>query len=126
MQYSSQTGWRSVSRAIEWLCMEDRHSVKLSRLLAFDCAGIERLSVPQRNSCVSLGEPICIVFSNLVRVLTALSQARRGPTHPVTVMFYTPAGPAVQLLETMAIALDRRLVRLCRHLSKNMNCEAER
>ena len=33
---------------------------------------------------------------------------------------------AVQLLETMAIALDRRLVRLCRHLSKNMNCEAER
>ena len=93
MQYSSQTGWRSVSRAIEWLCMEDRHSVKLSRLLAFDCAGIERLSVPQRNSCVSLGEPICIVFSNLVRVLTALSPARRGPTHPVTVMFYTPAGP---------------------------------
>ena len=33
---------------------------------------------------------------------------------------------ALQLLETMAIALDRRLVRLCRHLSKNINCEAER
>ena len=30
------------------------------------------------------------------------------------------------ILETMAIALDRRLVRLCRHLSKNINCEAER
>ena len=60
---SSQTVWRSVAigKSIEWLCMEDCHSVKLSRLLAFDCAGIERLSVPQRNSCVSLGEPICIV-----------------------------------------------------------------
>ena len=34
--------------------MEDRHSVKLSRLLAFDCAGIERLSAPQPNSCVLL------------------------------------------------------------------------
>ena len=46
---SSQTGWRSVAigKSIEWLCMEDCHSVKLSRLLAFDCAGIERLSVPQ-------------------------------------------------------------------------------
>ena len=30
--------------------MEDRHSVKLSRLLAFDCAGIEQLSVCN-NSC---------------------------------------------------------------------------
>ena len=105
--------------------MEDRHSVKLSRLLAFDCAGIERLSVPQRNSCVSLGEPICIVFSNLVRVLTALSQARRGADTPsYRNVLYTRG--AVQLLETMAIALDRRLVRLCRHLSKNMNCEAKR
>ena len=74
--------------------MEDRHSVKLSRLLVFDCAGIERLSVPQRNSRVSLGEPICDIFSNLVRLLTALSQARRGLTHPVTVMFYTPRGRA--------------------------------
>ena len=25
---------------------------------------------------------------------SALSQARRGPTHPVTVMFYTPRGRA--------------------------------
>ena len=54
-------------KSIEWLrltppqAQEDRHSVKLSWLLALDCAGIERLSVPQRNSCVSLGEPICIV-----------------------------------------------------------------
>ena len=30
-------------KSIEWLCMEDHHSVKLSRLLAFDGAGIERL-----------------------------------------------------------------------------------
>ena len=37
---------------------------------------------------------------------------------------YIPRG-AVQLLETMAIALDRRLFRLCRHLSKNMNRDAE-
>ena len=36
MQYSSQTGWWSVAigKSIEWLCMEDCHSVKLSRLLA--------------------------------------------------------------------------------------------
>ena len=59
MQYSSQTGWWSVAigKSIEWLCMEDCHSVKLSRLLAFDCAGIERLSVPQPNTCLLLGEP---------------------------------------------------------------------
>ena len=69
---------------------------------------------------------LLLTFSpTFVRVLTAHSQARRGPTYPVTVMFYTPR-EAVQLLETMAIALDRRVVRLCRHLSKNMNCEAER
>ena len=107
MQYSSQTGWRSVSRAIEWLCMEDRHSVKLSRLLAFDCAGIERLSVPQRNSCVSLGEPICIVFSNLVRVLTALSQGSSWADTPsYRNVLYTRG--AVQLLETIArVAVDK-------------------
>ena len=42
---------------------EDRSFCKTDQLvvLALDCAGIERLSVPQRNSCVSLGEPICIV-----------------------------------------------------------------
>ena len=56
MHCSSQTGWWSVAigKSIEWLCMEDCHSAKLSRLLAFigfDCAGIERLSVPQPNSC---------------------------------------------------------------------------
>ena len=33
------------------------------------------------------------ISPTFVRVLTALSQARRGLTHPVTVMFYTPAGP---------------------------------
>ena len=35
-----------------------------------------------------------------------------------------PAG-AVQLLESMAIALDRGLVQLCKHLSKNMNYTTE-
>ena len=37
----SQTGWWSVAigKSIEWLCMEDCHSVKLSRLLALNCTG---------------------------------------------------------------------------------------
>ena len=108
--------------------MEDRHSVKLSRLLAFDCAGIERLSAPQRNSCVSLGEPICIVadiFSNLRACAhSALSGSSWADIPSYRNVLYPRE--AVQLLETMAIALDRRVVRLCRHLSKNMNCEAER
>ena len=59
---------------------------KTQQVVGFDCAGIERLSVPQPNSCLLLGEPIISV--------SALSQARRGPTHPVTVMFYTPRGRA--------------------------------
>ena len=42
------------------------------------------------NSAFALFADISPTF---VRVLTALSQARRGLTHPVTVMFYTPAGP---------------------------------
>ena len=61
---------------------------KTQQVVGFDCAGIERLSVPQPNSCLLLGEPI---FS------PALSQARRGPTHPVTVMFYTPRGRAATM-----------------------------
>ena len=90
----------AIGKSIEWLCMEDRHSVKLSRLLAFDCAGIERLSVLQRiYSCVSLGEPRSVLFAMLTFsptscVCSQRSQARRGPTHPVTVMFYTPWGRA--------------------------------
>ena len=64
---------------------------KTQQVVGFDCTGIERLSVPQPNSCLLLGEPMHC-FS------PALSQARRGPTHPVTVMFYTRG--AVQLLET--------------------------
>ena len=37
---------------------------KTQQVVGFDCAGnrIERLSVPQPNSCLLLGEPICIVF----------------------------------------------------------------
>ena len=61
--------------------MEDCNSVKL-RIVGFDCAGIER----QVTYWASL-----IVFS------PALSQARRGPTHPVTVMFYTPRGHAATI-----------------------------
>ena len=54
-------------------------------VVGFDCAGIERLSVPQPNYT---GRADLHCFS------PALSQARRGPTHPVTVMFYTPRGRA--------------------------------
>ena len=57
---------------------------KTQQVVGFDCAGIERLSVPQPNSLASLSA----LFS------PALSQTRRGPTHPVTVMFYTPRGRA--------------------------------
>ena len=79
--------------------MEDRHSVKLSRLLAFDCAGIERLSVPQRNSCVSLGEPICRHFLQpRACAHIALSGSPWADTPPVLY-----PREAVQLLETMAI-----------------------
>ena len=65
MQYSSQTGWWSVAigKSIEWLCMEDCMSFcKTQQVVGFDCAGIERLSVPQPNYCLLLGKPICIVF----------------------------------------------------------------
>ena len=64
---------------------------KTQQVVGFDCAGIERLSVPQPNSCLLLGEPIIIYLHCFS---PALSQARRGPTHPVTVMFYTPRGRA--------------------------------
>ena len=30
---------------------------KTQQVVGFDCAGIERLSVPQPNSCLLLGEP---------------------------------------------------------------------
>ena len=68
----------AIGKSIEWLCMEDRHSVKLSSLLAFDCAGIERLSVPQRNSCVSLGEPICIVCWHFLQPRACAHSALSG------------------------------------------------
>ena len=35
---------------------------KTQQVVGFDCAGIERLSVPQPNSCLLLGEPISIVM----------------------------------------------------------------
>ena len=71
----------AIGKSIEWLCMEDCHSVKLSRLLA--------LTVLVLNG--SLLRNLTLVDSCL---FSALSQARRGPTHPVTVMFYTPRGRA--------------------------------
>ena len=99
----------------------DRHSVKLSRLLAFDCAGIAGDGSLLRNlTLVSYwASTICIVL-----LTCALSGSLWADTPSYRNVLY-PRG-AVQLLETMAIALDRRLVRLCGHLSKNMNCEAER
>ena len=73
----------AIGKSIEWLCMEDCHSVKLSRLLA--------LTVLVLNG--SLLRNLTLVDSIIVSS-PALSQARRGPTHPVTVMFYTPRGRA--------------------------------
>ena len=114
------------------MALEEPSFCKLSRLLTFDCAGIERLSVPQPNCYVSLGESICIVladiFSNLVRAHQSAHSALSGSSWADTPSYSNVLYPrgAVQLLEIMAIALDRRLVRLCRHLSKNINCEAER
>ena len=63
---------------------------KTQQVVGFDCAGTERLSVPQPNSCLLLhGRAYLHCFS------PALSQARRGPTHQCSI----PRG-AVQLLET--------------------------
>ena len=59
---------------------------KTQQVVGFDCAGIERLSVPQLLSVTGRADLYCFP--------PALSQARRGPTHPVTVMFYTPRGRA--------------------------------
>ena len=73
-----------IGKSIEWLCMEDCHSVKLSRLLA--------LTVLVLNG--SLFRNLTLVSYWAHCFSPALSQARRGPTHPVTVMFYTPRGRA--------------------------------
>ena len=37
---------------------------KTQQVVGFDCAGIERLSVPQPNSCLLLGEPIDLFGAN--------------------------------------------------------------
>ena len=57
---------------------------KTQQVVGFDCAGIERRNL----TLVSYWASLSALFS------PALSQARRGPTHPVTVMFYTPRGRA--------------------------------
>ena len=62
---------------IQYVVLEEP-SVKLSRLLIFDCAGIERISVPRPNLVLlwylTQGEPICIGCSNL----RACSQSQRS------------------------------------------------
>ena len=51
----------TITAGLEQPLVEDTHTCTALSFVTFDCAGIEGLSVPQRNSCVSLGEPICIV-----------------------------------------------------------------
>ena len=65
---------------------------KTQQVVGFDCAGIERLSVAPAITLVSYHLTGRATGSALF--FSALSQARRGPTHPVTVMFYTPRGRA--------------------------------
>ena len=57
--------------------------------------------------------------TSCVSAHSALSGSSWADTPSYRNVLY-PRG-AVQQLETMVIALDRRLVRLCRHLSKNIN-----
>ena len=91
-----QGGDRSVviGKSIEWLCMEDSHSVKLSRLLAFDCASIERLSVPQPNSCLLLGEPTNIFSSALSGSSWADTPSYRNVLYPAGDAFRSHMGLA--------------------------------
>ena len=93
MQYSSQilTGWWSVAaigKSIECRALHGGLSFcKTQQVVGFDCAGIERLSVPQPNSCLLLGEPICIrIFSS------ALSGSSWADTPSYRNVLY-PAGP---------------------------------
>ena len=83
--------------------MEDCHSVKLSRLLALTVlnGSLFRLSLTGR------------AYSYLHCFSPALSQARRGPTHPVRGRY-------------LAIALDRRLVRLSSLIEELFRGEAVR
>ena len=63
----------AIGKSIEWLCMEDCHSVKLSRLLA--------LTVLVLNG--SLLRNLTDICRLLMLYSPALSQARRGHlTHP--------------------------------------------
>ena len=68
------------------------------------------------------------LFADILQPRACAHRALSGSSWTDTPSYRNVLYPrgAVQLLETMAIALDRRVVRLCRHLSKNMNCEAER
>ena len=74
----------AIGKSIEWLCMEDCHSVKLSRLLALTVLVLNGSLFRNLTTLVSYWASRSAFFS------PALSQARRGPTHPVTVY---PAGP---------------------------------
>ena len=63
---------------------------KTQQVVGFDCAGIERLSVPQPNSCLLLGEPICS---------SALSGSSWADTPSYRNVLY-PAGPCSYVFET--------------------------
>ena len=64
---------------------------------------------------LSLGEPICIVCWHFLQPRACAHSALSGSSWADTPSYRNVLYPrgAVQLLETMAIALDRRLVRLC-------------
>ena len=125
-----------VCRHVDRMALEKPSFCKTEQVLAFDCAGIERLSVPQSNlvlllcltgradlHCLLTFYPTSCACSRHQGAHNTLSGSSWADTPSYRNVLY-PRG-AVQLLETMAIALDRRLVRLCRHLSKNINYEAE-
>ena len=102
----------AIGKSIEWLCMEDCHSVKLSRLLA--------LSVLILNGSLFRNLTLVSYWASL-SVSSALSGSSWVDTPSYRNVLY-PAGPCKK---PMAIALDRRLVRLSRHLSKNINCSVD-
>ena len=116
--------------AIQYVVLEEP-SVKLSRLLIFDCAGIG-ISVPRPNLALLWANRSGIGCSNLCAC--SQSQCSTAPARPaLKAKSYVADTPsyrmflsAVQLLETHGIALDRRLARLSRHHFKNMNRNTER
>ena len=97
--------------------MEDCHSVKLSRLLVLTVL-VLNCSMFRNLTLVSYWASRSALFADI------FSQARRGLTHLVTVMFYTPRGRAA--IRNHGHSTRQKTLPTCRHLSKNMNCDAER